>query len=103
MEITSSPLEWDEAEDREVLAQFLRTRTGQRLIPKIAESCPALLGGGDTNPILIRSGELRGFQLALKTILELSVGVPTPEAPKTPGQYAALDDDAAWGDGQKLS
>lgn len=101
MEITKS-VEWDEVEDREILAQFLRTRTGQRLLPKIAESAPALLPGGDVNTILIRSGELRGFQSSLRTLLNLSEIESKPEAEVPNGAYPALHDDAAWQDGKKL-
>jgi hypothetical protein len=102
MEITSL-VEWDEQEDREILSQFLRTRTGQRLIPKIAESVPTLLGAGDTNAILIRNGEVRGFQVALRIILELSQLQSTPTEEHPSGAYAALDNDSAWGDGKKLT
>lgn len=102
MEITSL-VEWDEQEDREILFQFLKTRTGQRLLPKVAESVPALLGAGDTNAVLIRSGEVRGFQNALRSLLELSLANAAPTDTAPTGAYAKLDDDEAWADGRKLT
>ncbi len=103
MEITKGPIDWDEVEDREILAQFLRTRTGQRLVPKIVESVPGLLGAGDTNAVLIRSGEVRGFQTAVGTLLGLAVATSAPEETRPAGSYPAPEDDAAWQDGQKLT
>lgn len=101
MEIISL-VDWDEVEDREILAQFLKTRTGQRFLPKIAESVPPLLGKGDTNEILIRNGEVRGFQNSLRLILELaSTAAPIPQGES--GAYAAPEDDSAWADGKKIS
>lgn len=95
--------EWDEVEDRELLAQFLQTRTGQRLVPKVVESVPALLDGGNVNEILIRSGEVRGWQAALRTLLSLAViEKQAPQEPVNPS-YPAPDDDAAWNDGQKVN
>lgn len=102
MEITSL-VEWDESEDREILFQFLRTKTGQRLLPKVADSVPPLLGSGDTNAILIRNGEVLGFQKAIRTLLELSLAAPKPEETQPSGAYARLEDDAAWADGKSIS
>lgn len=105
MEVTSGPLEWDLSEDRDILAQFLKTRTGSRLIPKLAEACPLLHDGAkeNVNQILIRSGEARGFQRALSMILSLAT--PEPEGGNEPVAtgYPPLNDDAAWGDGKKLT
>lgn len=104
MEITKSPVEWDEVEDREILAQFLRTRTGQRLLPKVVESAPLLLAGGEINSILIRSGELRGFQAALNTLLALSeIEQKVSDGNPIAGAYPRLSDDSAWEDGKKLT
>ncbi len=103
MEITNSAVEWDEQEDREIFAQFLRTRTGQRLLPKVVESAPTLLAGGGVNEILIRSGELRGFQLAVSSMLALSATIIPDITPAVGGAYASPEDDAAWGDGKKVN
>lgn len=100
MEITNDSLPWD-SEDCAVLRTFFNTRTGQRFIPKLAESVPALLAKGDTNEICIRSGEVRGWQESLKAIIALTV--PAPDAPKSQDNYPSLEDDSAHSDGQKLN
>lgn len=103
MEVTNDPVEWDLQEDFEILRQFLKSRTGQRLIPRMLEELPPLLAGGGVNEILIRSGEVRGWQSAVKVLL----GLATPASPETPeaprGEYAAPEDDSKWNDGQRLS
>lgn len=101
MEITTNELEFDSI-DRFGLKTFLATRAGTRLIPKVAEHAPQLLGAGDTNAILIKSGELRGFQLAIQTLLALAEPPPA-QAPQAPVAYPNLTDDAAWNDGQTLT
>lgn len=103
MEITNSPVEWDLQEDREIWSQFLRTRTGSRLIPKLAESCPGLLYKGDVNEILIRNGEVRGVQWAISVLLGLAI--PEPAAPDDGAaeNYPDLLDDSKWKDGHKLN
>ena len=55
---------------------------------------------GETNEILIRTGKVAGLQLAVQSLLALA----HPNLPidtKTP-EYPALENDAAWNDGQKL-
>lgn len=94
MEITNTELEWS-SEDVDHWAQFLRTQSGQRLIPKIAEAAPRLLAGGETNALLVRNGEVLGFSAAVQTALELS---HLPQAPQRGTEnYPSLDDDQAWG------
>lgn len=75
--------------------EFQQTETGRRLIPKMLESVPALLPSGDSNAILIRSGEVRGWSSAAQSLLSLAA--PTPEKPdESNARYPDLDDDAAW-------
>lgn len=100
--IDNSPVEWDLQEDREILAQFLRTRTGQRLLPKVLESAPILLAGGDINSILIRSGEVRGFGTAVSALLTLSVVEAAPPEEQNANLYPNLHDDTQWTDGRFL-
>ena len=100
MEITGT-LEWDDVEDRTIWRQFLESRTGRRVIPKVLETCPALLPGGDSNNILIRSGEVRGFQMVLQALIALSEP-EVKQKSEAPTAYPALDDDAAWADGKKV-
>lgn len=101
MQIANDGLEFDSV-DKFAWKTFLATRAGLRLIPKLAEHAPQLLGSGDTNSILIKSGELRGFQLAIITLLSLAEP-PAPPAPPERNDYPPLDDDAKWNDGQSLT
>jgi hypothetical protein len=100
MEILANPNDWI-ANDSENLAAFLNTETGKRLIPKLAEGIPTLLEGGDTNNILIRSGEVRAWNKTIETLLTLAH--PEPPANPLSTEYPSLDDDQAWADGQKLN
>lgn len=101
LEIVASPLDWTSV-DEEVLAKFLDTETGKRFLPKLIESVPPLLARGDTNDILIRSGEVRGFQEVARTILLLAHPAPKTSLDQTPSAYPSLTDDSAWDDGHKL-
>ena len=102
MEIVNGTLEWDEVEDRDIWRAFLNSRTGARLLPKALESCPSLLESGDVNAILIRNGAVIGVQRLIAALIALSV--PEPKVPETLAvAYPALDDDAAWNDGNKIS
>ena len=93
MEIVNDGLEFD-SEDQALLRQFLGSRAGQRLLPKLLEHAPQLLSGGGINEILIRTGEVRGWQEAAKHLLLLAYPPALPK-PETPA-YPALDDDDAW-------
>lgn len=97
---TNKPPEWD-GEDAATFRVFLSTPTGARIFPKLQEVVPALLGKGDTNEIMIRSGEVRGCATLLTQIF--SMANPPADMPKVPSEYPALDDDSAWNDGQKLN
>ena len=92
-------LEWT-SQDTENFRKFLETKTGSRLLPRVAESAPTLFADGDTNRILVRNGELRGFQAALREIMTLAN--PPPEIKSEANEYPSLLDDSAWNDGQKI-
>jgi hypothetical protein len=100
MEILASASEWTHI-DSENLAKFLETETGKRLIPRLTENIPQLLDGGDTNRVLIRSGEVRAFSAMLETFLLLAhpPALPKPSA----SEYPSPEDDSAWNDGQKIN
>lgn len=100
MEITNEQLPWD-SEDSAIFAGFLQTVSGRRLIPKLLENAPTLLQGGPTNEIMIRSGELRGFSDAVRSLLSLQTVIP--EQKPDPTAYPSLEDDAAFNDGQTLN
>src|SRR6266581_7029832 len=99
-EILAGPLDWA-SNDEENLARFLDTDTGKRLLPKLMEDAPLLLDKGHVNAILIRSGEVRGFQTVVRSILFLAHPSKTPEPTKAT-EYPSLTDDKAWNDGQAL-
>jgi hypothetical protein len=99
MEISANPLDWT-SNDEENLAKFLDTETGKRFIPKLIETAPSLLNRGHVNAILIRSGELRGYQEVVRSILVLAHPAPKPAAPES--EYPLLEDDRHW-EGEKLN
>lgn len=99
MEIVTE-LEWD-SDDTAAWNAFLRTRTGQRLIPKALEAAPQLLSSGDTNAILVRNGQVLGFTDAARTLLFLAN--PPPEPKSDSSAYPDPTNDAAWDDKQKLT
>lgn len=93
MEIVNDGLEWN-SDNVLALKTFLQTQAGMRLIPKLAELSPTLFAGGDTNQILIRNGELLGYQAALRNLISLAN--PPPEPAKQTDPYPPLNDDKAW-------
>jgi hypothetical protein len=100
MEIVAGPLDWTQI-DEQRWSEFLNTETGKRVIPRMLESVPALLADGDVNAILIRSGEVRGWQECTRQLLAMSQAQPRPVESQSTA-YPRLEDDAAWSDGQKL-
>lgn len=100
MEITNAQLAWS-TDDEGRWDSFLQTETGKRLIPKLAESAPILLDGTDINKTLVRNGELRGFQLALRTLLDMTHAAPS-EPQSISNFYPLPEDDRQWTDGHKL-
>lgn len=93
--ITNDTPDWD-SDDSLALRAFLQTRAGERLLPRILSSAPALLASGDVNAILIRNGEFRGWQAVSRELLSLAF--PSPEQPTTdhPSNYPPLEKDSAW-------
>lgn len=100
MEVTSDGLEFD-GNDRAAWKTFLESRAGLRLFPKALESVPVLLGSGDTNSVLIRSGEVRGASMMVSALLALQEPPPPAVMPEVKN-YPDPRDDAAWNDGQQL-
>jgi len=88
------------SEDTQLLRQFLESRTGSKLLPKLAEAAPTLFESGDTNKLLIRNGALLGYQMALRELQILAY--PPPEPKKETTDYPNLLDDQAWPETEKL-
>jgi len=99
--ITNDALPWF-TEDEQNWNAFLQTTTGQRLLPKLAQTAPVLLRRGHVNAILIRSGEVLGVQTVLQAMLDLTHSPPKLND-SISTQYPNLEDDAAWPDGEKLT
>ena len=98
MELKSVPAAWD-SEDAAVWSQFLTaTRAGQRLFPRLLSVAPALLDGADVNKTLVRNGELRGFQSALRELIVIQGNEPQPQRDPISDAYPSLDDDSKWTD-----
>jgi len=103
MEITTDTLPWEETDVANWKA-FLGTKTGQRLIPKLAESVPDLLAGGNTNEILIRNGEVRSFRNTIRDLLSLAAPQPVQQPPnESDSNYPPPELDEHWDDGQKIT
>jgi hypothetical protein len=100
IEIVAKPSDWTSI-DAERWAAFLETETGKRLIPNLAETAPGLLASGDVNAILIRAGEVRGFQSVLREMISLA-HPPAKLEERVTESYPSLTDDSKWEDGQKL-
>ena len=100
IEIVANPSDWLPT-DQERWANFLETETGKRLLPHLAESAPQLLSEGDINKILIRSGEVRGYQNVLRDLI-LAAHPSAKIEPSTATEYPPLTDDKKWNDGQTL-
>lgn len=99
--LESQMFDWTQ-EDETLLRQFLQTRTGTKFLPKVAEiATPTLFSEGDTNKILVRSGEVRGVQLALSSIYTLAY--PAPEPPKETPAYPPLEANEFWPETEKLN
>ncbi len=101
IEIVAKPTDWLPT-DQERWAAFLETETGKRLLPFIAESAPQLLAKGSKTEILIRSGEVRGFQTVLRELI--LAAHPTAKDPQVNmTEYPPLEDDTKWNDGKSLA
>ena len=89
--------------DAQAWREFISTATGKKLLRAIAEEKPPLLKKGDTNEIMIRSGEAACHDDIVAFLLTLT-GADTEldDAPSQPSSYASLEDDNAW-DGPKLT
>jgi hypothetical protein len=99
----SEKFEWTSS-DVKAWKDFLTTQTGERLIAKLISDKPTLFPGGETNAILIRSGEARQYDEILATFADLANGLlERPENTRNLDTYPALDDDPAWGDGKTLN
>jgi hypothetical protein len=100
MEIITGALDWTSI-DSDNFAKFLDTETGRRLVPKLAALVPALLDKGDVNAILIRSGEVRGYQDVIQQLLFLA-HPPPPAQTAQSTEYPDLLDNTKWS-GAKLA
>lgn len=101
MEITVNEIQWT-PDDVVALINFLNTQSGAKLASKLAELTPPLLSKGDTNEILIRSGEVLGMQNTIRNLLSLTRVAPVESNQSGISEYPDLLDDAAHADGHVL-
>lgn len=101
MEIAAAPDQWA-VNDEQNWAAFLATETGKRFYNKFISYVPPLLTSGETNAILIRTGEVNGFRLALNALQDMVQGPPPGATTDAGTNYPAPEDDSKWNDGQKL-
>lgn len=89
--------------DASELTNFLKTQTGVKLLRTLALEEPQLLRKGETNEILIRSGEVAQHKYVTSFLLTLAGGVleHQDEMPELDA-YPSLTDDNAW-EGPKLN
>src|SRR5690349_6384918 len=88
--------------DAKALRDFLATDTGRRALMYVADVRPPLMDGSDVNKTLVRNGEVKGFDIAITTLVELTTRRPDPTESR-PELYPNLDDDSKWQDSQKLN
>jgi hypothetical protein len=88
--------------DAKAWSDLLRTDTGKKLLRAVSQEKPELLGKGDTNDILIRSGEARHHDSIIAFLLTLT-GADTEidDDPSQDSTYPSLMDDTQW-EGEKL-
>jgi hypothetical protein len=90
-----------DSDDRIALTTFLNTRTGQRMIQRLWATSPPLLRSGETNAILIRTGEVTGRSGTIQEIYAMTEPDPSPVSQAS--LYPSPEDDALWKDGKKVS
>lgn len=89
--------------DAAELTNFLKTQTGVKLLRALAIEEPPLLRKGDTNEILIRSGEVSHHKHLLSFLLTLTGEIIQHQDEDTKqNPYPSLTDDEAW-EGPKLN
>jgi hypothetical protein len=94
--------QWTSVEAAEFTA-FLKTATGIKFLRALALEEPQLLRKGDTNEILIRSGEVAQHKLITSFLLALTGEALELQDENTsePNAYPSLTDDSKW-DGPPL-
>lgn len=97
---TRDTVDWTSVEATELNA-FLKTPTGMKLLRALALEEPPLLRKGDTNEILIRSGEVAQHKNLISFLLESTGEVREEIVEDLPKAYPDLTDDNQW-DGPKL-
>lgn len=91
--------DWD-SNDGAALQNFLRTRTGERMLAKLAYARPAFMpANSHPHKSFACSREIHGYEQAVKTLLGLIEAEDQPlsslVSSKTP-EYPDLDDDSQW-------
>jgi hypothetical protein len=90
--------------DASELREFLKTSTGTKVLRALALEEPLLLRSGETNGILIRSGEVAQHKYLTSFLLDLTGEFfeHHDDGNSVSNDYPSLTDDNAW-DGPKLN
>jgi hypothetical protein len=88
-----------ESSDASALRLFFESKTGQRALTHLNDLIPSLLDGSDVNKTLVTNGEVKGWNNALRALLNLTIEQPAPI--KIPEAYPSLDDEDAWKEDKK--
>lgn len=84
-----------ESDDAVALRNFLRSKSGRRLLARIAFRKPGYPPGYDTNARLVVGAVIEGYDLSVATILGSMTA--SGEAPEEFAEnYPDLEDDDAW-------
>lgn len=101
---TLKQVEWD-SDDRQMLAAFLSTATGQKVLDTLSTEEPSFYDGENATQALTAAGRVQGYQDAVKALLKLIQSAPKVAVVATTDEYPDPEDDAAWGqdkDGKPL-
>lgn len=101
--IQTNPLEtvpaWD-SNDVSALRAFLASPTGRKVFPVLVDEGPAIFGT-EPNFVALQAKVVEGYELCLKSLARLTLGIEKPAVEETPA-YPSLTDDRYW-TGPKLN
>lgn len=92
-------LNWTSSDAR-ALKEYLDKDTGRKFLAVLASELPQLLGKGETNEVLIRSGEARQHIYLTGLVLDLRgdtfVDDDLAKTSVPADSYPSLEDDSQW-------
>lgn len=95
--------DWD-SEHAQELRGLLNSDIFRRAMAHVLDDAPTILDGSSCHMALVASGEVKGFERAIKKIFSLTHERPlTNPAEGSSSNYPPLDDDKAWEQGTAKS